>query len=125
MQKGADLVTRGWQVTTASGLNILAGLWLIISRFILGYSALRGTMWNDVIVGIIIALIAAGKLSRGRSIQWLSWINVVLGLWLIVSPFIFGNAGNTRVLYNEFIVSIVVVILAAWSALSTRGTRAV
>ena len=112
-------------MTTASGLNILAGLWLIISRFILGYSALRGTMWNDVIVGIIIALIAAGKLSRGRSIQWLSWINVVLGLWLIVSPFIFGNAGNTRVLYNEFIVSIVVVILAAWSALSTRGTRAV
>jgi hypothetical protein len=82
-------------------------------------------MWNDVIVGIIIALIAAGKLFRDRTIQLLSWINVVLGLWLIVSPFIFGNAGNTRVLYNEIIVGIVVVILAAWSALSTCGTRAI
>jgi hypothetical protein len=40
MQKGVDLVTREQQVTTASGLNILAGLWLIISPFVLGYSAL-------------------------------------------------------------------------------------
>lgn len=125
MQKGTDLVTKEQQVTTASGLNILAGLWLIISPFVLGYSALRGTMWNDVIVGIIIALIAAGKLFRGRDLQWLSWINVVLGLWLIISPFVFGNSGNTRVLYNEIIVGIVVVVLAAWSALSTRGARVI
>lgn len=112
-------------MTTANGLNILAGLWLIISPFVLGYSMLRNTMWNDIIVGIIIAVIAAAKVSRARNVQWLSWVNAVLGVWLILSPFIFGASGNTRVLYNEIIVGIVVVVLAAWSALSTRGTRAV
>lgn len=118
-------MTREQQVTTASGLNILAGLWLIISPFVLGYSALRGTMWNDIIVGIIVAVVAAVKIFRGRDLPWLSWINVVLGIWLILSPFIFGNASDTRVLYNEIIVGIIVAVLAAWSALGARGTRAV
>jgi hypothetical protein len=58
----------------ASGLNIIAGIWLIISPFVLGY-------WNP---------------SRTGTSDQLSWVNVVLGLWLIVSTFVWASLASPR-----------------------------
>jgi hypothetical protein len=72
-------MTKEQQVTTASGLNIIAGLWLIISPFVLGYSSLTAATWGSIIVGIIIAAIAAVRAFCPGEMVWLSWVNVVLG----------------------------------------------
>ena len=42
------------QVRTASGINVIAGIWLIIAPFTLGYAS-GISLVNDVILGIIIA----------------------------------------------------------------------
>lgn len=36
---------------------VLAGIWLIIAPFILGYSTLPQALWNDIILGIIVAVV--------------------------------------------------------------------
>ena len=77
-------------------------------------------MWNAIIVGIIIATIAAMRLYGARRRGWLSWVNAALGVWLILSPFFSGVTGNHWVLWNFVIVGIIVAVLRAWSALATE-----
>ncbi len=112
------------QVKIASGLNIIAGIWLIIASWVLGYSNLSRPLWNDVILGIAVAVIAAIRLWAGRPYAWLSWVNFILGLWLIISPWVLGYSGNRTALWNNVILGIIVAVLSAWSALAapTRTT---
>lgn len=39
-------------------LNVILGIWLIVAPFVLGYSTLTNAMWNDIIVGVLVAVIA-------------------------------------------------------------------
>lgn len=38
---------------------VILGIWLIISPFVVGYGAIRGALWNNVIVGIVVAVLSA------------------------------------------------------------------
>ena len=116
--------TRGnmGQVVIASGINLILGLWLIIAPFVLGFAAAnRGSEWNNIAVGMIVAIIAAIRIWGGRSAGWLSWVNVALGLWLIISPWIYGNSGVASILWDDIIVGAIIVVLGAWSALATES----
>ncbi|MER8637764.1 SPW repeat protein [Mesorhizobium sp. M1088] len=42
--------------------NLVVGLWTLISPWVLGFSALAAAMWAHVIVGVIVAALAAGNL---------------------------------------------------------------
>ncbi len=44
-------------MTGLSWLNVLAGIWLIIAPWILGYQTL-GAKINDVVLGVIITVVA-------------------------------------------------------------------
>lgn len=41
-----------------SWVNFILGLWLIVAPFALHYRDLSAAMWNNVIVGIVIAILA-------------------------------------------------------------------
>jgi hypothetical protein len=50
------------QVHTASGLNILLGIWLLASPWVFGYHTVGpAAIWNSVIVGALIAILAAKR----------------------------------------------------------------
>jgi hypothetical protein len=108
------------QVKIASGLNFLAGIWLIISPWVYGTVYSAGSAWNNIIVGIIIAVFAAIRFFSPRSAVGLSWINALLGIWMILSPWIYRYAANRPRLWNSIIMGIIVVILSVWSATATR-----
>lgn len=107
------------QVRTASGLNIIAGIWTIISPWVYGFNNGVGNVWNSVIVGIIIAIFAAIRFFGAAGAVWLSWINALLGIWLILSPWIYGFTANTGRMWNSIIVGICVLILGVWSAVAS------
>jgi len=43
----------------AAWFEMLCGIWLIVSPFVLGYSRVQMSMGNDVVVGIITLIVAA------------------------------------------------------------------
>jgi hypothetical protein len=45
-------------------VNLIAGLWAIISPWVVGFSGVTNAMWTHVVVGIIVAVLAAGELWR-------------------------------------------------------------
>ncbi|MBU6231998.1 MAG: SPW repeat protein [Patescibacteria group bacterium] len=48
--------------------------------------------------------------------MWQSWLNGVLGLWILVSPFIGIGDVSSGMTTNMVIVGIVVAILGFWAA---------
>ncbi|MER9328511.1 SPW repeat protein [Mesorhizobium sp. M0488] len=42
--------------------NLVVGLWTLVSPWALGFSGLAAAMWAHVIVGVIVAALAAGSL---------------------------------------------------------------
>jgi hypothetical protein len=106
---------------TASSLSWLvavAGVWEVVSPFILGYSAITVAMWNAVIFGVILILLAGwAALSQNVGTdRTLDWINAILGLWLLASPFVLGYSATRIIVWNDAIVGIVILVLAGWAA---------
>lgn len=110
--------SRRAQVQTASGLDVLAGIWLLISPFVLGFAAHQATT-NNVILGIVIGIIAAIRVLGAFNYPGLSWLNAVLGLWVMLSPWILNFGQYAVPTTNNVIVGILVVLLAMWSALAS------
>lgn len=97
--------------------NLILGLWLVISPWALSYMTEARPTWNAVIVGVIIAVAAIAALVAFH--KWEEWINVVLGAWLIVSPFLLGFAAHATALWNQIVVGVLVGGLALWTAIVT------
>lgn len=103
----------------ASSLNIIAGIWLIISPFVLLYSSGTARI-NDIVLGIVIGVFALIRaLSPGNPTVGLSWLNVLWGVWLIIASFVLGYTSPVA-RTNEIILGIIVLILALWSGISTQ-----
>lgn len=114
---------RGWRgdVIAASGLNILAGIWLIIAPFVLGY---RGSdpYWNDIVFGAIVAFLALVRATGAYRASELSWINAVIGVWLFVSAFWLDSSG--RASWNDIILGAIVFLLALASTGASEDANA-
>ena len=105
-------------VKTASGLNIVAAIWLIAAPFLLDYSVQAAT-WNDIIAGVLILALAWGRVSNPMFSPGLSWTNALLGIWLVLAPFVLRYSMHPIPLWNDVSVGVVVAVLAAWSAMAT------
>lgn len=109
----------GGAVRMASGANLLLGLWLVIAPWVLDYSSETNAVWNQVVVGIAIATLALLRTMDPAAAASLSWTNFVLGGWLLFAPFVlrYDGSGNTSAIYwNDILVGVLVIGLAAWSA---------
>jgi hypothetical protein len=103
-----------------SVVNVLIGIWLIISPFVVtAFNPLMNMKANNVILGIIIALFALFRASGNAMAGW-SWANVLLGIWMIISPFVLGVSSNATVMWHNVIAGIVVALLAWSRAFMTR-----
>lgn len=107
-------------VQTTSGLDMIAGIWLILAPFLLGYSGVSAALWNDIVLGVaVIVLSGIRTTEEGMKMSWASWLSVALGIWLVIAPFALGYSANGRALWNDIILGVIVGILALWSALSS------
>ncbi len=106
------------QSRLASGLNCLAGIYLLIAGAIAG--APGGGKANAVIFGIIVAVLGASR-AFGSTGPWASWLAALIGIWMIISPWVYGFAGHPW-MWNAIVVGIIMLVLGAWSA--SAGTKA-
>jgi len=88
-------------------LSLLLGIWLAIAPFILSYGHTAATV-NEIILGLLIAVLSFIRL-RSSVDTWASWAIVGLGLWLVLSPFIFGYA-KVATYWNELLFGIALIV---------------
>jgi hypothetical protein len=109
---------------TLSWLVALVGLWELIAAFSIGFSASPAALWNAIIIGIALIVLGAWAAisNEDATDKTLDWLNVVLGVWLIIAPFILGYRSVAAVMANDVIVGVVVAALAGW-AVSALGRQ--
>jgi hypothetical protein len=100
----------------ASWLNLILGLWMIISPWVVGYAVNPTALWNGVVLGILIGI--AGIVAAQAASAAASWWNVAFGVWLFFSPWILQFGTMRNAVANNLIVGAVVVILALIAGLS-------
>ena len=104
----------------AAGLTLILGLWYIVSAWVYGPANSTGAaIWNSVIVGILIALFAAVRLSIRAPMPTARWLDLLLGIWAFFSPWIYGYVANEGRFINSLCVGAVVFALSVWNP----GTR--
>jgi hypothetical protein len=102
----ADL-PRHWEDWASWGL----ALWLLISPWAVDFSFETAATSNAVVVGALLLALEVVTLSAFRT--WEEWANVLVGAWLIVSPFVLSvTSAGARV--NFVVVGAVVVLLALY-----------
>ncbi|WP_354124283.1 SPW repeat protein [Bradyrhizobium sp. LA6.10] len=88
---------------------MILGAFLFVSPWIFGFDA--GTVsQNAYITGIAIAILAIAALAAFA--VWEEWLNLIVGLWAFVSPWVLGFQGTTAMTVHV-IIGAAVAILAA------------
>jgi hypothetical protein len=96
-------------------LLVVSGLWLIVAPFALNYPTGSPGVWNDVILGAVVAIVALAN--SGIRAGWLSWVNFLLGVWLIVAPFVL-TYHSVAGAWNDVLTGVLVCLFAAWASAS-------
>ena len=68
-----------------SWINIVLGIWVIVSAFVLASHSSKA-IWNNVVVGAVVGILALIRWGM-HQMGW-SWLNLILGMWLVISPFV-------------------------------------
>ena len=96
---------------TLSWIIAAAGLWEIIAPFAIGYSATSAAMVDAIILGVLLLGLGiwAALVNTSVTIKVLSWIDAVLGLWLVVAPFALCNEheGEPALGRNGYLIHLV------------------
>ena len=104
-------------------VTLVLGVWLFFSPWILGFhSSMPGASWNFFLLGIAFVVFAAFGLSLRTA--WEEWVTLVLGLWMIISPWILAYSGIASARDDAVIVGVINAALAIWT-LAERRTGAI
>jgi len=104
----SDTSAKRWQ----DQLILLLGLWFFITPWVFGYPIPSLQAWTAFISGAVIALLAAYDLYK--TYFWAVTINLLVGIWVALSPWLLGLAGNTELMWTSLIVGVAVAVLALW-----------
>jgi SPW repeat len=100
--------------------NLILGAILFFTPWMFQYPA--GAEWRVALVtGVVIAAISIAALAAFA--VWEEWLNLVIGLWLIASPWILHFAGNTAMRVNVVIGALVAILAALELIDTTRSAR--
>src|SRR5271165_492911 len=104
----ADMSKR-WQ----DWMIMLLGCWLLVSPSTLGYVPSHAVTGNAY--GIGVALITFNIIAVGRIVDiGQELFNIVIGCWLLASPYALAFHGSGNPEYNASAVGAAVIVLAAW-----------
>lgn len=100
-----------WQ----SWVNLVLGIILFIAPWYSLTWSHTNSSWDAWVFGVLIVLVALWALSS-RAPAAISWINIVFGAWVFISPWVLGFASATSLIaWSAWIIGIIVLLLAIWA----------
>jgi hypothetical protein len=100
-------IHRPWE----DGVSFVLGVLVLASPWVWGPMDERNVVLNAVVVGLLIC--GASALEIGALQKWEEWLNLALGVWLVMSPPVFGYSHVTSLAVAHYALGSVIAILAA------------
>jgi len=103
----------------------LLGLWMLVSPRVLQFVGVPpDAIWGAWLVGAAIILVTVGRrfvVEIWSPLQ--DGTNALLGLWLMVSPWVLGFAAHATARTNSIVVGFLVTVLALWAMVVDTDLR--
>ena len=106
-----------------NGLTFLAGLYLAISPWVVGFNVISTLLVNNLIVGAALAMLALRFSSVGRRAIGVAGAVPVIGAWTIIAPWVVsGNVATTESIWSNVVTGAIAALIGL-AAMSLRRTR--
>lgn len=111
-------------------VNFVLGLWVIVSPWTLAHvmvnpatpeGVTEAVMWNHYVIGTVVVILAIAAVYAFSA--WLEWTNIVLGAWLLLSPWGLGFSGSTGLMWNAVITGLLIITFAGWALVEEQGPK--
>jgi hypothetical protein len=89
--------------------NLFLGAILLFAPWTFAFAS-GAQSQNAVVSGLAIAILAIAALAAFAT--WEEWLNLILGLWVVASPWVLGFQGTTAMTVHV-VIGIAVALLAA------------
>ncbi|WP_327046423.1 SPW repeat protein [Microbispora sp. NBC_01189] len=90
-------------------VTLLAGLYLAISPWIVGFTGFGGLTVNNLIVGLVVTALALSCASAFGRTYGVSWVTPVLGVWAIIAPWVIrGQPATTATIWNNVVTGAII-----------------
>ncbi|MBY0557746.1 MAG: SPW repeat protein [Burkholderiaceae bacterium] len=93
-------------------LILLLGLWFLVSPWVFSYPIPSVQAGTALISGAVMAILAVFDLYK--TYFWAVVLNLLVGVWVAVSPWLLKIADNRELMWNSLLVGSAVVVLALW-----------
>jgi uncharacterized membrane protein YoaK (UPF0700 family) len=121
--------------------NLILAIWLFVSPWVLGFAGLYATgngtavgtttvamdasraAWDAWVLGVIVFLVALSAL--GRMELWQERVNMVLGIWIFIAPWVLGFGDLRNASWDHWIVGALVFLISLCLLAQGRRTATV
>ena len=95
-------------------LGVALGLWLVASPWVLGYAqASASATMNALFLGAALIFLEQLNLDVHEDLE--EWMDIVAGVWLVISPFTLGFAQVGAAAINAIAVGLLAIGFALWA----------
>jgi len=99
--------------------NAVLGAALIGSPWAMGYSDAMTATINAVVIGLALMAAALGAMLAPKA--WEEWTEAILGLWMVLSPWVLAYSQFYLAMLVAVIVGLGVVVLALWTLATDKS----
>jgi len=99
-------------------LTGVLGLALFFAPFVLGYSTDSTAFWSNIVLGAAVVVISGIKGLMQDASRWEYWIAGLLGLVIVIAPFVLNYATVAVALWASIFVGAVIAILSGYKIFS-------
>ncbi|MEK9278606.1 SPW repeat protein [Bradyrhizobium sp. ISRA442] len=99
-----------WKESGVDIANLILAALLFLTPWIFGFAHDYPAAPSAWVSGIIIGVVAIAALTKFA--EWEEWVNLVLGVWVLVSPWVLGFAAQSAAGWAHVIAGLIVAVLA-------------
>jgi hypothetical protein len=99
-------------------INLVLAVCLFLSPWVFGFLGNTMAAWNAWIAAVVVGALSLAALVRFA--EWEEWVNIAVGVWIVLSPWLLGFAGITAAMWTHVVLGVVIAGMAAWEAWTTR-----
>lgn len=108
---------------SADGLVFLAGLYMAMSPWVIGFTDHSAMTMTNLFTGIAVAMLAIGFAAAYGHLHGMAWVAPLLGVWAIVAPWVVDGATPENAAIASNIVVGAVIVLCSLAMMSTGMRR--
>lgn len=101
-------------VRVSAVINILIGMWVFITPWVYGAAWDNPTSWNAWLLGPLLVLLALVRWINPMGSRKVGWVNMLLGLWLFISPWALGYTFNSGRFVNNLCAGAVIFFVSLY-----------